>query len=285
MNETLLSFDIEDWFHILAHEPLKLPHSWLGLESRIDYGVNQILSLLDRYEARATFFVLGWIAKKYPYIIEQIKSAGHHIGSHSMNHQLVFEQQPAEFISDLTESKKIIEDIIQSKVDYYRAPGFSITEETLWAFDALLECGFTTDCSLFPYTRSHGGIRISCPNEPFLIDTPNGTLRELPMSTNAFGKINFIAFGGGYFRLTPKFLITHLNNTARYKMVYLHPREFDVKQPKIKGLSHYRSFKHYIGLKTVSKKLEIILAQDTSDLESFSESYKWHNAWHLVLAS
>ena len=154
----ILTFDIEDWFHILDNSETQSIADWSDFESRIDEGVERILFLLENSGIKATFFCLGWIAEKYPKVVRKISEKGFEIGSHSFAHQLVYSQSRLEFRDDLYRSICSIEDATGSKVKMFRAPGFSITEKSLWAFEELLQMDIEIDCSIFPARRAHGGI-------------------------------------------------------------------------------------------------------------------------------
>ena len=154
----ILTFDIEEWFHLLDNPSTQSVQSWNQYPSRLQEGVDTILELLLDSRQKATFFCLGWVAEKYPTVIRSIHDAGFHIGTHSYAHQLAYNQSPDEFREDLIRSIKILEDTIGSTIDCYRAPGFSITASNMWAFDILINEGIKTDCSLFPANRAHGGV-------------------------------------------------------------------------------------------------------------------------------
>ena len=147
----ILTFDIEEWFHILDFEETRSEEQWRNYEVRIYQNVERLFRILDETNSRATFFVIGWIAKTYPDLVKQI-AAKYQIGSHTMNHQLIWEQTPAEFRDDVSSSVKFLEDLTGQKVTTFRVPGFSIRESEGWAFETLAELGITTDCSVFPAT-------------------------------------------------------------------------------------------------------------------------------------
>jgi len=142
----ILTFDIEDWFHILDHAKTASPTTWDKFEPRIRQNMEKIFRLIDDTNSKATFFCMGWVAEKYPDVIRDIDQAGFEIGSHSNFHQLAYQQTPEEFRNDLKTSICNIEDLISKKVRAYRAPGFSITENNKWAFDVLIEEGIEIDC-------------------------------------------------------------------------------------------------------------------------------------------
>ena len=135
----ILTFDIEEWFHILDNGSTREPQQWARYEERIYRNVDRILELLDSHQIKATFFILGWIAQNYPDLVTKIDREGHHIGSHSNLHQLCYELSPKQFKEDTRESIYRLEDIIGKKVTTYRAPGFSIKYENRWALEILLD--------------------------------------------------------------------------------------------------------------------------------------------------
>ena len=255
--EIIITFDLEEWFHLCLDDDN--PDSWVSYENRFEENMNFILESLDHHDTKATFLVLGWIAKKYPKIIRMLHDEGHDIGSHSDSHQLIFNQSKKEFEQDLITSIKSLEDIIGDKVSIYRAPAFSINNETKWALETIAANGIKYDLSLFQGNHSLGGIRTEFIDEPFFIETPSGKLLEYPISiTNLLG-ISFASCGGGYFRLLPFFLISRLLQTRSYNMTYFHPRDFDNEQPRI-NMPFLRYFKTYVGLSKSRRKLDKLLS-------------------------
>ena len=252
----ILTFDIEEWFHLLDNSSTKTINEWSHFESRIHANLERIFLILEKTDQRATFFCLGWIAETYPEIIRQIVDKGYEIGSHTRMHQLVYEQAPEEFRQDVEYSIKTLEDIIGRKVKYFRAPGFSIREDNKWAFEILSELGIEADSSIFPGPRAHGGFPSYKSPVPSIIKYQGIKLKEFPINyTTLWGK-QIIFSGGGYFRLFPYPLIKHWTAKSNYVMTYLHPRDFDTTQPIIKELSMVRKFKSYVGLKGAESKLE-----------------------------
>lgn len=259
-----ITFDIEDWFHILDHPETANPSSWDKFESRIDHGVGLILDLMDKHDLKGTFFCLGWIAEKHPHIIKRIDAAGHHIGTHSYYHQLAYKQTEEEYRKDLSDSIKILSDLTGKNIDAYRAPGFSIKESNLWAFDVMAEEGIKYDSSIFPANRAHGGLPQFTTDQPCKVITKKGyELIELPMNTASLLGQKFVFSGGGYFRLLPEWYLKKLFNSQDYVMTYFHPRDFDEGQPLIPGLSRFRKFKSYTGIKNTRNKLSSIIEQNT----------------------
>ena len=253
-----ITFDIEDWFHILDHPETANPSSWDKFESRIDHGVGLILDLMDKHDLKGTFFCLGWIAEKHPHIIKRIDAAGHHIGTHSYYHQLAYEQTEDEYRKDLSDSIKILSDLTGKTIDTYRAPGFSIKKSNLWAFDVMAEEGIKYDSSVFPANRAHGGLPQFTTDQPCKVITKKGyEIIELPMNTASLLSQKFVFSGGGYFRLLPEWYLKKLFKSQEYVMTYFHPRDFDAGQPMIPGLSRLRMFKSYTGIKNTSDKVPL----------------------------
>ena len=272
----ILSFNIEEWFHILDNDSTRSVNDWMRFPSRIHSNMELIFDILDETNTKATFFVLGWIAQKYPDLVREIKKRGFEIGSHTHTHQLVYEQKKSDFYQDVDRSIKTIEDIVGDKVRMFRAPGFSITEKNKWAFEVLYELGIIRDSSVFPAGRSHGGFRSYNPAIPSIIEYNGVKLKEFPINTyNILGK-PFIFSGGGYFRLLPYNLIKTLSNKSDYIMSYFHPRDFDFEQPIVPGLSCARRFKSYVGLKSCKPKLQKWINEfDFVDLMTADKMINW----------
>ena len=277
-----ITFDIEDWFHILDHPETANPSSWDKFESRIDHGVGLILDLMDKHDLKGTFFCLGWIAEKHPHIIKRIDAAGHHIGTHSFYHQLAYEQTEDEYRKDLSDSIKILSDLTGKTIDTYRAPGFSIKESNLWAFDVLAEEGIKYDSSVFPANRAHGGLPQFTTDQPCKVITKKGyEIIELPMNTASFLGQKFIFSGGGYFRILPQWYLRKLFNSQDYVMTYFHPRDFDAGQPMIPGLSKPRQLKSYIGITKCYSKLEKVI--QANEFYPLNQQSSIHNLSSIIL--
>ena len=274
----ILTFDIEEWFHILDNESTKTEKQWGNFESRLEYNMDKIFKLLDENRQDATFFCLGWVARKHPHIIKKIDELGYEIATHSDMHQLAYEFTPKEFNQDLELSIKSIEDITGKKITTYRAPGFSIKEKNLWVFDELLKHGVEKDCSVFPAKRAHGGLEKFGHSQPSYIETSNGKIKEFPINIHkVFGK-NIIFSGGGYFRLLPYHLLKYFMNQSDYVMTYFHPRDFDHEQPMIEGLNAIRKFKSYYGLSSSLDKLERLIQDfDFISLNQADKMIDWKN--------
>ena len=273
----ILTFDIEEWFHLLDNDSTKSIKQWSKFDSRIKLGMDLIYDILEKTEKSATFFVVGWMAEKYPEIIREISDRGFEIASHTHLHQLAYEQDRKVFYNDVEKSIKTIEDCTGTKVSSFRAPGFSITENNKWAFEVLHELGITKDRSVFPAGRAHGGLPSFGSSIPSIIDYNGIKLKEFPINTHSILGKSFIFSGGGYFRLLPYKTIENWTLQSNYVMTYFHPRDFDIEQPIVPGLSLPRRFKSYVGIKNCKPKLEQWLSDfDFIDLNTADNIINWN---------
>lgn len=253
----IMSFDIEEWYHF---DIFSTEDKWLDYAPRIGEYLPRILDKLDEHQTQATFFCLGWIARTYPQVLKEIQKRGHEIACHSDKHFFVREMTPESFDEDLTVALDSIENAIGQKVNAFRAPAFSITEDSVWAFEVLAKHGIDTDCSIFPTTRSFGGFPSYGVAVPSLLKYKGYKLKEFPINPgNILGK-RIVYNGGGYFRLFPYRIIKKLMKKSSYNITYLHMRDFDYEQPRFKYLSSSRYFKSYYGIKGAYPKFEKMLA-------------------------
>jgi peptidoglycan-N-acetylglucosamine deacetylase len=269
-----LSFDIEDWFHIVEVAAVENPDLWPGLHDRsiVDRYTDLILRICADHQTRATFFILGWVAERHPDLVRRIAQAGHELATHSYWHRKVYELTPQSFAQDLRLSIDAIHAAVPAAaIRGFRAPSFSITRGCEWAFDVLLDCGLTYDASLFPAARGHGGY--ACAPGPHVLTTPRGRrIPELPMSIAPVGlgplRKRMCYSGGGYFRLLPYRMIEQgVRSEAaagRATVVYLHPRDFAPDCPRAPMPPH-RRFKCYVGLTTTERKLRALLRDHSWD--------------------
>lgn len=234
----ILTVDLEDWYQVHSLRHIVNFQDWDKYEDRVEIGANKLLSILNEYNTKATFFVLGWVAEKYPELIRSIHSEGHEIASHGYAHKLIYEQGPKEFEKDLKRSIEILETITSKKVEGYRAPSWSIVRETLWALDVLAENGIKYDSSIYPTANYQFGLP-DANRYPGIIDTPSGhKLLEIPPSICKFLRKSVPVAGGFPLRAYPywftKYQIKKLNKDNLRAVVYLHPWELDTAHPKIK---------------------------------------------------
>ena len=176
-----LTVDLEDWFHFLDIDENIDVAGWDSYETYVVSMTTELLSFFDAYDQKATFFVLGWVADRFPELIRDVLWHGHEIACHSYGHPLVYGLSPTDFERDLVKALDKIEAACGLRPTAYRAPGFSITADCLWAFDILRKNGIVTDSSIFPANRAHGGFD-GAPVRPFIIETAYGDIVELPIS-------------------------------------------------------------------------------------------------------
>ncbi len=257
--------DVEDYFQVTAFER-DIPRShWPDFPSRVVNNTQRLLELLDRHRVRGTFFILGWIAERFPQLVQTIHAAGHEIGSHSYWHRLAYKQTPDEFREDLRRSRDVLTDLIGEKVTCYRAPTFSITRKSWWALEILAEEGFTVDSSIFPVHHDRYGVPDLNPTiHP--INTPSGAITEFPPSTYQMLGRNFPVAGGGYFRLLPLSWTLHCVRSINEKskrpfMFYTHPWEIDPAQPRVSAGGRVSQFRHRVNLKKTEARISQLLSR------------------------
>ena len=280
----ILTFDIEEWFHILDHDSTKNEKKWNNFEYRLESNMDKIFSLLVENNQDATFFCLGWVAKKFPNVIKKIDSMNYEIGTHSHMHQLAYKQSKDEFSEDLKKSINFLEDITGKKIKIYRAPGFSVKKQNLWVFGELIKNGIEIDCSIFPAKRAHGGFSNYGYAKPSIINFEGNTIKEFPINTFNFLGKQIIFSGGGYFRFLPFTIIKSLAKISKYNMTYFHPRDFDPQQPMLSDLSLLRKFKSYYGLNNSMKKLEKLISTfEFIDLKKANDVIDWSSVKQIRL--
>ena len=275
----ILTFDVEEWFHLLDNSSTKSPSQWVNYEVRIHENMDRIFRILEDTNTKATFFVIGWIARTYPDVVKRIAEK-YEIGSHTDKHQLVWQQTPEEFRQDADKSIKRLQDITGKEVKYFRAPGFSIRPSESWAFEILHDLGIEIDCSVFPGHHAHGGFPSYGKVEPAIIDVHGKLLKEFPISCREIGGSHIVYQGGGYFRLFPYTLIKKwAKQDKHYLLSYIHPRDLDAGQPMVPGLPLSRKFKSYVGLSGAEKKLRQFLTDfKFTDIGTADKQVEWEKA-------
>jgi polysaccharide deacetylase family protein (PEP-CTERM system associated) len=273
MPRNVISVDVEDYFHVEAFSDIVDRKNWDQYPSRVEANTKRILDLLDESGVKGTFFVLGWVAERYPNLVREIVSRGHELACHSYWHRLIFNLEPKEFREDTLRAKAVLEQAAGLPVYGYRAPSFSIVTSSLWALEILAESGFTYDSSIYPIHHDTYGIP-SAPRAPFRIDTPAGPIMEYPMSTfRMLGKHNLPVGGGGYLRMLPfwytKLGCRRLQSEKVPLVVYIHPWEIDPDQPRLPG-RRKSVLRHYTNLKKTAGRLRRLL--QSGQFASFRES-------------
>ncbi len=252
-----MSVDVEDYFQVSAMSPYISRASWDTIPCRVERNVELLLKLFDEHGSHATFFMLGWIAERYPSLARRIVASGHELASHGHAHLRATEQSQGDFFEDIVRAKRILEDITGLPVAGYRAPSFSIGESNPWAFDCILEAGYRYSSSVYPVQHDHYGM----PDAPRFPYQSRQGLLEIPITTvRALGR-NLPAGGGGYFRFAP-YLVSHwairrVNEVeGRAAIFYMHPWEVDPGQPRIKEASLKARFRHYLNLSQMESRLK-----------------------------
>jgi polysaccharide deacetylase family protein (PEP-CTERM system associated) len=263
VDQNVFSVDVEDYFHVEAFSDVVDRTSWEGYACRVEANTQRLLDLLDECGVQGTFFILGWVAERYPQLVREIVARGHEPACHSYWHRLIYKLDRAEFAADTRRAKDVIEQAAGEPVFGYRAPSYSITMRSLWALDVLAEAGFTYDSSIFPIRHDVYGIP-DAPRQPFLVTTASGPIVEFPITTfRMVGEQNLPVGGGGYLRILP-FWYTKLGyRRARAEnlplIAYIHPWEVDPDQPRIGGRRKSR-LRHYTNLGKTHDRLRRLLA-------------------------
>lgn len=260
-----LTIDVEDYFQVNAFEPYVARESWDQFPLRVADNVARLLDLLDEFKVKATFFVLGWVAERLPLLVKEIQARGHEIACHGYGHQLIYRIGPQAFREDIRRAKQVLEQIAGVAVQGYRAPTYSITSDSLWAFDLLIEEGFSFDSSVFPVYHDTYGMP-DAPRFPYMVQRAAGSIQEFPLSTLpltlAGWRYQLPIAGGGYLRLLPvhliKWGIDQINEQGKPAVLYLHPWEIDPGQPRIRAGWKSR-FRHYNNLSKTEAKLRYLL--------------------------
>jgi polysaccharide deacetylase family protein (PEP-CTERM system associated) len=256
-----LTIDVEDYYQVSAFEKLCGIEKWGDYPSRVVANTERVLSILERHGVKATFFVLGWTAEKFPGLVRKIDQQGHELACHSFNHRLVYNLSPREFRDDTSLAKDLIEQAAGKRIRGYRAPSYSINSKNMWAFEILEELGFEFDSSIFPIYHD----RYGDPGAPrFRHQILGHRITEYPISTIQSGKIRIPVGGGGYFRLYPywfsRWCLKIINQREKQPFVfYLHPWELDVQQPRMINGSAGARFRHYVNLGKTGSRFERLL--------------------------
>mgnify|MGYP002780618364 CR=1 FL=1 len=253
-----LSVDVEDWFQVGAFENVIARGEWDSIKTRVEDNVYRVIDLFAEADVSATFFTLGWVAKRHPNMIRRIADAGHELASHGYDHARVFTMDRAGFAEDIRTARAIIEDCSGVAVTGYRAPSFSIDSRTPWAFAELAEQGYAYSSSVAPVVHDHYG----WPEAPRFAfkPLPWSPLVELPVTTAMLGGRRVAAGGGGFFRVLPyafsRWAIRQVNRAdGRPAVFYFHPWEVDPDQPRVAHAPLRSRFRHYTGLGKMAGKL------------------------------
>jgi polysaccharide deacetylase family protein (PEP-CTERM system associated) len=253
----VLTIDVEEYFHVSAFEHIITAEDWPAYESRVEQPTSRLLEHFSQAGAKATFFVLGWVAERHPALIRTIRAEGHEVASHGYAHQVLTALTPSQFRVDVRRAKQILEDILGEPVLGYRAPSFTIMEDTVWALRVLVEEGFLYDSSIVPVWHDRYGLHGANPHCHRLM-TAAGPIWEIPPSTLPIRNMRLPVAGGGYFRLWPYRLLRRwlrtIEATGHPLVVYLHPWEIDPGQPRLQASAMSR-YRHYLNLHKTEARL------------------------------
>jgi polysaccharide deacetylase family protein (PEP-CTERM system associated) len=249
------SVDFEDWYQCLEVVPLS---RWGEFESRIERNAHRMFDILDDCEIKATFFVLGFVAENYPHLIKEIANRGHHIGTHGYSHRQVYKINPDEFDEEIKRAVGLVSDLTGQQIYGFRAPIFSIIEQSLWALDILLKHGLRYDSSIYPVWNYRYGI---VSNRRYIHELPTparSKIVEIPIASARYLGRNFPVGGGAYLRILP-YLITRMglksiNREGQPFVFYIHPWEIDPDHPRA-DVPFRISATHYFNLKSTEKRL------------------------------
>jgi polysaccharide deacetylase family protein (PEP-CTERM system associated) len=257
-----MTVDVEDYFHVSVFDAVVPRERWPAMESRVQANTGRLLDLFDEFAVKSTFFMLGWVAERYPSLVRTIVDRGHELASHGYAHRLIYNQTPDEFRQDVRHAKSLLEDTGGVEISGYRAPSFSVTERSMWALDVLMEERYRYDASIFPIHHDRYGIP-GAPRWPHHVHRAGGRIYEVPGSTIRVGGTNLPVAGGGYFRLMPyawtRWGLARVNRHEKQPAVfYLHPWEIDPQQPRLPASALGR-FRHYRNLHKTEPRLRALM--------------------------
>ncbi len=257
-----MSVDIEDYFQVHALAPHFPRADWDKIPTRVGDNIDRTLDLFARHDVRATFFILGWVAERFPGHVRRIAAAGHEIASHGFFHHRVTELSAEEFRRDLADTRALLEDLGGQRVRGYRAPSYSIGASNRWALEVLEEEGYDYSSSIYPIQHDHYGMP-EAPRHGFR-PTGDGRLLEVPITTVEWGGRRFPCGGGGYFRLYPyrfsRWALRRVNEREGVPATfYFHPWEIDPGQPRVRDAALRTRFRHYLNLERMEARLDRLL--------------------------
>ncbi len=255
-----MSVDVEDYFQVEAFARVVRRESWDEFPSRVAGNTGRMLDQFARRGVTGTFFTLGWVARRHPQLVRRIVAEGHELASHGFGHARVDTLTAAEFAADVGDAKKLLEDLGGVAVQGYRAPTFSISARTPWAYDVLAASGHSYSSSIYPVRHDLYG----APDAPRFPFTTSAGILEIPMTTLPVLGRNLPCSGGGYFRLLPYTMFRQglrlfNRNEKRPGLFYIHPWEIDPDQPRIAAAPPRSRFRHYLNLGATTARLDRLL--------------------------
>ena len=259
-----MTVDVEDYLHVSAFERHIRRQDWDALPCRVERNTDRVLEIFADHDVKATFFMLGWVAERYPSLVRRIVDAGHELASHGYSHVRVTQQTPPEFRNDVVRTKQLLEDMSGAPIRGYRAASYSIGADNLWALTILQETGHQYSSSIYPIRHDLYGM----PNAPRFPFHPNEAeqLLEIPITTVAMFNQKLPCGGGGYFRLLPygwsRWAMRRVNRRDRQPCIfYFHPWEIDPEQPRQQHIGLKTRIRHYTNLDVMEKRLHRLMAE------------------------
>lgn len=255
--QSALTVDVEDYFHVAAFDQQIERREWGSkYPLRVERSTDRLLEIFDDHNAKATFFMLGWVANACPNLVRRIVDNGHELASHGYFHQKATNQSPLEFRRDVYRSKALLEDLAGVAMQGYRAPSFSVDPRNEWAFEVLAELGFEYSSSTYPVKHDQYG----APQWPKSLYQRAEGIFEIPIPTLSILGRNVPIGGGGFFRLYPYALSRalvkkYINETGLPYSFYFHPWEIDTEQPKVKQISSKSQFRHYLNIERMESRI------------------------------
>lgn len=275
----ILTFDIEPMFSI-SHKTNNCPNNY---EYQLQRSLDNILMIIIERKLRATFFIVGWIAEKYPKLVKQINDLGFEIGVHSFYHKNIYSMNKTDFKEDLKKSLGAINSVIGRQVEIFRAPNFSINDRCSWIFKELYKNGIRIDSSIVPFRFLQGGYSDFPSYEPCLLKYNEITIKELPITGIKLPKFSILT-GGGYFRLFPYFIFKSLSKHRKYLMNYFHPYDFDRDLHMINDISFLDFIRKKVGTNQCEKKLKKWLNEFRfTDISTANAQIPWENVSQIHL--
>jgi len=257
--QNAFTVDLEEWFHVCGVEPLRFER-WTTLPSRVEPTTRWLLDALDRANVCATFFIVGWVAERFPELVEAVRDAGHEIGSHGHAHRRVYELDAEAFRRDLQASVRALKAAGAGDVSLFRAPEWSVNDRSLWALAVLVEEGFRLDASMAPLTMVGS---LSSPRYPHLRQTAAGTIVEVPpLVADRFGRVMPLGWGWGLRMSSPRRVldaIERVNRRGQPAVLTVHPWEIDPDPPRVR-LPARLHFAHYFRIGGFADRLRTILS-------------------------
>ena len=280
------SVDVEEYFQVEAFSGQIPKKDWHKFPSRVEETTTRLLEILEAHHVKGTFFVLGWIARIHPALVGTIYKAGHEIASHGFDHSMITEMTPEAFRQDIRKSKAVLEGITGTSINGYRAPTFSITEKTSWAYEILLQEGFSYSSSVFPVWHDRYGWPKFGDDPRRMASGKDGEIWEIPLSVGSIGPFRVPFGGGGYLRAYPlwltKALFHGLERDGRHGVVYIHPWELDTRHPAIQA-PFFRRLRHHVGIPKMRQKLiHLLQSLQFGTVAQLLEAYQAASKCHPV---